>query len=362
MQPHRLAPTLLAALAACGTTGSPAEFPELQAEVIFDAGTKLGGCAVGDVYPERPGLEVCAVSGAGELHVLSRVDGEWVAETPLSTPGELIQVACGELLADRPGVEVLAGGIARGTEDDGGPGKLWMASRTEDGASWESASIFDAGALVHAVLVADLALDAPGAEGVSAGFDRLVHRFDFSGGSPPEATTHGLLADAAKGMCTYRDGLAVAVADGGLSWFTGTGEDVRAQTLFRGSSGLARVAADGDRLAASSNDGRFWLLEWDGTHEPAARAIFTEPGGAKGRGAVFADLAGATGAIPVTAGYSGQVTALEPVGDGTFTPRVLLDDGASLHHLCAGDVLPEVPGDELVAVGFSGRVVLVSAR
>ncbi len=331
------------------------------AEVIFESDTKLGGCAIGDVYPDRPGLEICVVTGAGELHVLSRAAGFWVAETPLSSPGELIQVAVGELLPERPGDEILAGGMLSGTEDEPGPGKLWVCGRTRKG-KWYAEPVLEPQALVHAVLIADLDPAFPGNESYSGGFDDLVQRLEFLRTFPGEVATVGKIGDAAKGMCAYRGGLAVTLANGSLVYFDGGDTQANALELFRSSSGLARIASRGDQLIVSSNDGRFWLVEWNGKSDAEERVIFTEAGGAKGRGAAWADLGGKTGPIPVTAGYSGNVTALRPLPDGSFEPHVLHAEGQALHHLSAGDVLPEFPGDELVTVGYSGRVVLLHAQ
>lgn len=49
-----------------------------QARVeIYRASSKLRGAVLADVDPSAPGLEACTCSGAGELTVLSHVDGRW---------------------------------------------------------------------------------------------------------------------------------------------------------------------------------------------------------------------------------------------------------------------------------------------
>ncbi len=348
-------------LASCASTGASPAPPEMVAEVLFEFDTKIGGCALGDVYPDRPGLEVVVVTGAGEVHVISRAAGLWVADTPLTSPGELIQVAVGDILEERPGDEILAGGMAAGTEDDPGPGKLWVCGRTRKG-KWYSEPVLEPTALVHAVLIDDFDPDFRGPEAYSAGFDQLLHRLEIPRTFPGEVDQLAGLDSPAKGICRHLDGIAITQADGALVFFEPNDPNVGPIEIFRADSGLARVASEGDRLLVSSNNGTLWHVTYDGTNEAVATALLVDPEGAKGRGAAFANLGDCTGPMPVTAGYSGQVIGVQSLRDGTFVGHVLHDEGAALHHLSAGDVLPEVPGDELVTVGYSGRVVLLKSN
>ena len=348
-------------LASCASTGAGSAPPDMLAEVLFEFDTKLGGCALGDVYPDRPGMEVVVVTGAGELHVISRAAGLWVVDTPLTSPGELIQVAVGDLLEERPGEEILAGGMARGTEDDPGPGKLWVCGRTRKG-KWYAEPVFEPTALAHAVLIDDFDLDFRGPEAYSAGFDQQLHRLEISRSFPGEVDLMAGLDSPAKGICRHLDGIVLTLADGGLVFVDPNEPNADPVEIFRADSGLARVASLGDRLLVSSNNGTLWHLTYDGIGEAVATILLVDPEGAKGRGAAFAYLDGCSGPLPVTAGYSGQVVAVQSLGEGAFMGHVLHEEGAALHHLSAGDVLPEVPGDELVTVGYSGRVVLLKSR
>ena len=64
----------LLALCACA---APGVSPSWEAETILSAGTKLGGCAVGDLDPSHPGAEVAAVAGDGDVYLAWRQEGEW---------------------------------------------------------------------------------------------------------------------------------------------------------------------------------------------------------------------------------------------------------------------------------------------
>jgi hypothetical protein len=365
-------PLALAALLLTGCAGTrpSAEPPALAANVIWEAGTKLGGVAIGELRVERAGLEIAVVSGSGELWVLSRGPEGWEAERALATEGELIQVAVGELLADRPGEELLAAGMARGSEDDPGPGATWLVARQAGGAGFEGRQVLSPSALAHAVLVADQDPTRAGLEGLSAGFDRQLSL--LAPKSLEQCSTRVLanLPSDAKGMAAFDGGVALACAEGQLVW-VGPGDlGYRSRQLLRTEAGLARLASGPEGLLMSSNDGRFYHVTLDSTGQAQKRELYREPGGQKGRGAAWADLglpsgpyqngSRGNGRSAVTAGYSGQIVALRALGRSRLETRLLHTDDAPLHHLAAGDILPEIPGDEIVAVGFSGRVLLLS--
>jgi hypothetical protein len=360
-------------LPACRSTALRLDsLPAHEARVIWQADTKLGGCAVGDIYVERPGLEIAVVSGAGELWLLSRGPNGWEAELALQTPGELIQVAVGDLLTNRPGEEILAGGIAKGTEDDPGPGATWLVARQLGGAGFEGIQVLSPSALTHAVLIADLDPARPGLEGLSAGFDRQVTLLAPEALDQCPSRVIANLPSDAKGLATFDGGLAVACAGGELFW-VGPGErGYQTKILARTDSGLARLASGPEGLLASTNNGSFYYFSLDSTGQALRRYLHTESGGQKGRGAAWADLGLPSGRYQsgtkqggraaVTAGYSGEVTAVLAQDPTNCVSFRLHRDDAPLHHLAAGDLVPETPGDELVAVGYSGRVVLIARK
>ena len=357
-------------LSACAGTRPNEAPPALRTETVWRCETKLGGVAIGDLLVERAGLEIAVVSASGDLWVLSRGPQGWESQRALSSPGELIQVAVGELLADRPGDEILAAGMARGSEDEPGLGATWLVARQAGGAGFEARQVLSPTALAHAVLVADLDPTRAGLEGLSAGFDRQLSL--LAPKSLEQCSTRVLsnLPSDAKGMAAFDGGVVLACAEGQLVWVGPGDVGYRSRQLLLTGSGLARLASGPEGLLMSSNDGRFYHVSLDATGQAQKREIYREPGGQKGRGAAWADLGlpsapyqnGARdgGRCAVTAGYSGQIVALRSLGRNQIETTVLHTDDAPLHHLAAGDILPEVPGDEIVAVGFSGRVLLIS--
>ena len=116
-------PSLLALLlAGCaangdGAAGGPVAF---VAEVAFEAGEKLGGCAAGEVLRERAGDELVAVGVSGSVYLVREERSGWRGERIGAASGEAIQVAVGDLDPAYPGDEVLAVGMLAGDEDSGG--------------------------------------------------------------------------------------------------------------------------------------------------------------------------------------------------------------------------------------------------
>ena len=109
-------PVLLLAALAWSPTGcslksgstQPSQEPVRRAwtaELAFEPGVKLGGCAAGDLLAWRPGEEIAVVSAEGAVHLVYR-DGEtWRSRLLFQTPGELIQCAIGDVDPQTPGNE-----------------------------------------------------------------------------------------------------------------------------------------------------------------------------------------------------------------------------------------------------------------
>lgn len=353
----RLAPALALASLTLAACAGDRPLQPWTATVLSPTGTKLGGCALGDVLPEFPGLEVVAVAVNGDVHLCWRDGDAWEHAIVHRSSGELIQVAVGDLIPEHPGDEILAGGMQEGDEDSGGPGRaLVLGRRNTQGAvaeSFEVIASWSPQALVHAALVADVDPDTPGVEGYFAGFDRALTSLAFEGAEDVRAGQAAILPGDGKGICAQGGAVFISCAEGELLRWT-PGGDPEGEVTFTGSSGLARLAGGERGVLASSNDGALYL--WNGTE---SRAIFTEPDGVKGRGAVLADLLpDRSGEEAATAGYSGQVH-LGRLHQGGWRFESIYDDGERLHHLASGDALPEVAGDELVCVGYSGRIVLL---
>ncbi|MEZ5978628.1 MAG: hypothetical protein R3F34_10450 [Planctomycetota bacterium] len=356
MHAHRiatLAPLLL--LVACKETSPIVERDTpTDVTVVLDARTKLGGVALGDVYPELPGLEIVAVAVDGRVFVVRNERGRWRNEIAFQAPGELIQVACGDLLPDHPGDEILAVGMAEGDEDSGGPGAAWMAAR-ERGRGFVAVELLRPSALQHAAVVGDFVPSHPGLEGISAGFDRTVHLFLVDDDLSFEHREVAELDGPGKGACLQGDDAVVACADGKLVRVRrDDGGDFDTEVLASGPAGFARPASSGDDLLVACDDGALLWLRADGVSEVAYRSE------AKLRGAFLGDLDAAhPGVEAATAGYDGRIVLVRRSGTGFASVDLATADSA-FHHLVGGDVLPDRPGPELVVVGYSGEIRVLS--
>jgi hypothetical protein len=170
--PAVLPAVLLVAATSCTTT------PSWHVDRVLDAGEKLGGCAAGDVLPDRPGTELVAVAASGAVWVCWRESGVWKGEVVFRAPGEMIQVACGDVLKDVPGDEIVTVGMAQGTESDDGRGAVWLIHRAA--GAWHAIAVAGTDRLVHGACV------SPRHEIVFTGFDARVHFLDAAAISPTD--------------------------------------------------------------------------------------------------------------------------------------------------------------------------------
>lgn len=314
-----------------------------NAEVVFDAGIKLGACAIGDLDSEAGG-EIVAVSQTGEIHVIRKRAGTWTAVTAFKAPGEMIQCAVGDADPDRPGNEIVAVGIAAGSEDDGGPGAAYLIRK--EGDRWIGRHIFEDTALLHAVCITP--------EGVFvAGYANRVTLLRIRG-EKVQTEPIADLPGSAKSAVPYQGGAAFACTDGSLVHVTGSASRWKATPADKRDSRRSRIGTDGSRLIASDDDGTLSIID-----AGARETVFKDS--SKLRGGILADLdPSSPGLEAATAGYSKAVTVFYRKTEG-WEPRVVFTDTDRYHHLAVGD-LDGTGGPDLAACGYSGRVVVVACQ
>jgi hypothetical protein len=374
---HAFAALLALAAASCSSPAPVLEPLPTVLEVAHAAGAKLGGAALGDVMPEHPGLEIVTVCVDGRVIVIWREKGRWRSEVAFQAPGELIQVAVGDLIASHPGDEILAVGMAEGDEDSGGPGAVWLGTRHRD-RGWEGRRILVPDALQHAAVIADLDPTHDGLEGLTSGFDMRLHLFRID--VDEDAVVHvthtdaGALPGPAKGACALRegDGALIACSTGELVQTAWSDQGLRPSVLLKHESGLARPAAWSDfgpsgahtySVATASDSGELlrsnlYVGQWKAP-TLVIGVVHVEP--SKLRGAAFVALEDGGAAQHVaTSGYEGRISLIALDATEPGSAIVLADTGQALHHLVSGDVRPDLPGDELVAVGYAGEVYVLS--
>lgn len=319
--------------------------PTWTTRVLVQSTTRLGGCAVGELDGQAPGLEIAAVSQGGQCYVARREAVSWTITTVFRAPGEMIQCAVGEVDPAAEGDEFVAVGMVEGSENDGAPGAAWVLARR--GGRWEAELALEAPRLLHAACVLDGAVFV-------AGFDRRVTRL-VRGASEWTPQVVAELPGAAKSMVPARGGVVVACTDGSVVLVREAAGAWKSEVIDTRDSARARIGAAGDRLAVCDDDGTLSILDGAGRKEVFRSSM-------KLRGAVLAELdPRSPGLEAATVGYARELCVVSDL-DGTapvvVTPFV---DSAALHHLTAAD-LDDDPQLELVACGHSGLLVLLDLR
>jgi len=359
--PLLLLPLLL--LAACGdsepASTPPARDPGLVwgAGIAYEAGKKLGGCTVGDVDLTHAGNEIAAVAATGEVYVLSHDEEGWHGGVVAKAGGEMISCAVGDADPTRPGNELVVGGMAEGTEESGGEGAAHLVFLDADG--WKIEPLFEDAALVHGVAVGEVDPTHPGAEVVCVGFSR---KLTVLGRTDAGWATLYVADLPSPGKNVVVDGGRIVAVCAGGTRETIVCRDARTwagESRTIGPVGPARVSAHGDEILVACDDGGLRLLRG----EQPAEVLYREAD--KLRGAVLADLdPDAPGLEAATAGYGKTITVLFRPNEGEteWSPLTVWRDTDRFHHLAAGELLAAGAGLELVAVGYSGRVVVASRR
>jgi len=335
--------------------GDETAAPSWGATIVFEAGQKLGGCAVGDVDPTHPGNEILAVAASGDIYVVRHDDQGWHGEVVATAGGEMIGCAIGDADPARPGLEAVVGGMLAGGEDAGGKGAAHLLYR--DDAGWQLQPIYEDEALVHGVCIGDVDPGHDGDEVIGVGFSRKA---TILGRDSDAWKTLGQadLTSPGKNAVVFKGGVVVACSGGTVDWVAvedGAWGNESAGTRF---GGPARIDALGEQILVACDDGGLQLVEFEGS-----RQIHKE--GQKLRGAVLADLdPSAPGQEAATAGYEKAMTVLYPpqAGEEAWTPVTVWRDTEKLHHLAAGELLADGQGLELVTVGYSGRVIVAARR
>ncbi len=343
---------------------------------------KIGGCTVGDVLAEHDGHEIVAGAADGKVHVLRRhTDGTYTGEVAAEVPGEMIQVAVGDVLPAIPGDEIVAVGAAAGPEGEGVPGAAWLIWR--ESGEFKHRLLLRDDDLLHGVAMADMDPERPGDEVVVAGYTMNVYmlRPALDGTKDPGPLLLGMLAGPAKGMSRgvsfpdtdlNRESVAIVSADGSFSVAGPISNDearfidpedesengYRVRWIKQYADALARVGAEGSWVAYSGNGGTLRVLDLVELENTETVTRVED----RLRGAVFCEFDGTRGFELATAGYDGAVRVFNQVEDDTggtvWAGEVVAREDARFHHL-AGGKLPGV-GSCLVACGYSGRVLVIS--
>ncbi len=338
------AATALACLACVSTDEPQMDWEQREA---FRHTTELGGCAAGDLDPERPGDELAVACASGEVFFIWAAGGGWRSELVFHTGGAAMHCAIGELDSAHPGAELCVTGISAGVESERGPSTAWIARRGADG--WRVEEVFRDDGVLRAVAAGDMDPHHPGDELVLAGSSRLVHvltledalwrveRLDVLPNDPVDVA-----CDAGRALVACADGTLVACSRGESDWTI--------EALAHHKGALARVAAHEGTVLVAAVDGALELQQ-----EGAIEVLYRTSD--RLCGAAVAELYDAwPGTEYATAGHDGRVVVVHRGSSGWIATEVARDI-APLHHLARGRIGGE--SSALVTCGESGSLIVV---
>jgi hypothetical protein len=350
-----LLPALLATQRAASTEAPQATW---SVEVVLETRAKLNGCAVGDFDPASRNPEIASVDSTGNIF-LTRQSGPrqfpWISKSIARAGGELIGCAFGDVDPTREGLELVAYGMLRGSEDSANPGAVYLISRGEEGIEIEE--IFHDTALIHGGAIGDFDTEREGLEIIVTGFSKKVHLLYLEDDMwQPQLLTD--LTGAGKSVATYSNSALVACDDGNLMQVVRLGDKWRSLLFDRAESPQTRVATLAGSVLVSRDDG---TLNW--ISDAGKRQIIFESKN-KLRGAALGELDPLNeGPEAATAGYGKRLVVL--YGQKrvrAWRYEVIYTDTDRFHHVLIAEVKGGNKAQEVVACGHSGRLIVAALK
>jgi len=347
-RPKRALTLLLACLGLPQLAASAQTANPWYSQVVVNTGTKLGGCAVGDVDPKHPGNEVLAVAENGKVFLARAYGRRWVSEPIAQAPGELLQCALGDYDPSHPGGEIVVVGMLKGGEGSGGRGAAYALEPAEKG--WKLRLLMTDTALLHAVCIVEIDPSHAGSEILVGGYGKQLWLVPSEPGAKPVSIMK--LPGPAKQIHAYGSGVAVACSSGELLAIYPEGGGWKKRLLAQGSVGQARLGGDGHQLVVAQDDGKLMHYDEDGK----ASLIYHED--KKLRGAVLAELDPSwEGLEAASVGYEMKMV-VHYQEHGKWFSEVVHRDDDRFHHLAVGELDASSPGLEIIGCGYSGRLII----
>jgi len=322
---------------------------EWVSEVAFSPGTQLRGCAIGDLLAEHPGNEIVAVGADGSVHVAYRKRGKWTGKLIHRATGALVQVAIGDILPDRAGLEVIVAGMLNGRKRGDSPGAVILLYRTA--SEWKAETLYTSRTILNGVCLFENSVFVTGG-------NAAVHRL-----CRVKNVWHAEhivdLSSAGKSVNPVEGGIIIACMDGTLVHVVKSDRGWDARTVDSHPATQVCLDTDGRRVVTADEDGAVSILYRDTARAAAPwqrEVLFHDTD--RVCGGVLADLVPQRSGLEIAiTGNSKRVTLLRR-GGRNWRKRTLYEDTASLQHITAGD-LDGRSGSELVTCGNSGRLILL---
>jgi len=283
------------------------------------------GLDMGEVYPEKQGMETVFTSRDSWVYLSYIEDGAWKNEKLWSAPGQQLTPAIGDLRSDLPGNEILVVGLSSGTENvDPGMGTATVLRLS--GSQWVAETIFTFPSLIHGCTIGDVDPSIPGNEAVLTTF--------------------------------AKNGSGITV----LAWYDQTAKVWKNSTMFTESGNVRKaVIADvlperpGLEVLTVTNKGNCTLAYGNHTNWTASNIYIGDSLARVCVGNLDPDEN-----LEVYLGTGTfKVIGLKRSGS-TWTPQTLFTDTDQNRGVWVGDVDPSVPGPELYAFSYSRRLVQIT--
>ena len=360
------------ASAEAGESAGPAGHTIWESEVAFEGTDPIDGVAVGEVYTDLPGQETVITSRDGGVYLVYRDQGRWVKERIWDSPGQQLTPAVGDLRPDREGNEILVVGLSSGTEDDD-PGDGTATVLYREGGSWRFERAFTDTKLIHGCAVGDLDPSHPGIEAVLTTFNYTAVVLWWDGSEYRNellfTDSHNVRKAVIADIAPYHDGNEVVCVSksGNVTLSYGTAGNWTSETIYSGLP-LARVAVgdvDPDPgleiyAGADTMNGEVVGIKWSGSRW-VDTVVFEDVN--KNRGVWAGDVdPDIPGQELYTFGYSRRlVQVIDPFGTGRGS-REIFRDTARGHEIRIGDMDPASDGNEIALVGYSNNLTVVSIK
>lgn len=327
-----------------------------RASLVLDVGETGVWCVRAfDVFETYATPELVGLDDAGRCHVLVGYSGKW---TPLSRVHDGKWLGC----AAHDDVDPRADGRELYVAGQGG--NVYQLRAYPHGALDARLVAHLPGREVHTLLAGDLDPRQPGRELLAftrpGGLFRLA---PTAADGAFETAFLGELPGRVREALVLPDGrIATVSRDGHLRLVSLTRSGLRSEVLHEESMGMGRIARRDDAgptvLYLTLDDGRVLRLE-ESSNGWTSETIYAGAQGPRGlvSGRFTEDPADECVAV---FGYSGRVQLLTRRADGPWSVETIFSDRDRGHWLEAAELDGRNGTDELVASGYSGRIVLIA--
>ena len=344
-----------------------------NAHLVFDALVGVWTVVTGKVHPEYGCPEIVALDDRGRCTVLRSYSGKWTPEPAIEDGKWLAPTVVGSLHEASTTAAILVGGAS---------GRLWHL-RPRAGGVFESRLVAEwRGEEIHTLVLGDLDLATPGREALVFLASGRVFRVDAR--SPDDEKLEVRELGAVPGR--VREAIVVQTGDGRphviavaragfLASLRLRGTELEFRVLAKEAMGLGRIArapSDSDLVLYVTRDdgvilrfeGKLDAVLGDGDDAVERQTLTRElvyagPQGPRGIATGRFDEDPAVECLAIF-GYSKQVELLTRKGRDAWRVATIFEDVDQGHWLTTCEVDGRNGTDELVASGYSGRVVLLS--